>query len=84
VICDTEESYTAWVVPIPPSPRHPSERYQVRYQEGKRQRSVGIFSTKRRALAEKRAIERGDRQQPPDLADMVMLRLPAAFASRSR
>jgi hypothetical protein len=51
----------AWIAPIPPSPRHPYERYQVRYQDGKHQRSAGIFPTKRRALAEKRAIERGDR-----------------------
>jgi hypothetical protein len=43
----------------PAIPRHPHERYQVCYQEGKRQRSAGIFPTRRRALAEKRAIERG-------------------------
>jgi Phage integrase SAM-like domain len=49
----------AWIVVVPPSPRHPHERYQVCYQEGKRQRSAGIFPTKRRALAEQRAIERG-------------------------
>jgi integrase len=60
----------AWIAPIPPSPRHPYERYQVRYQDGKRQRSAGIFPTKRRALAEKRAIERGDRDQPQPVADL--------------
>jgi hypothetical protein len=49
----------AWIAAVPPSPRHPHERYPVCYQEGKRQRSAGIFPTKRRALAEKRAIERG-------------------------
>jgi integrase len=49
----------AWIVVVPPSPRHPHERYQVCYQQGKRQRSAGIFATERRALAEKRAIERG-------------------------
>ena len=49
----------AWIVVVPPSPRHPHERYQVRYQQGKRQRSAGIFPTRRRALAERRAIERG-------------------------
>ncbi len=49
----------AWIAVVPPSPRHPYERYQVRYQEGKRQRSAGIFPTKRRAEAERRAIERG-------------------------
>jgi hypothetical protein len=47
----------AWIAVVPPSPRHPYERYQVRYQE--RQRSAGIFPTKRRAEAERRAIERG-------------------------
>jgi hypothetical protein len=49
----------AWIVVVPPSPRHPHERYQVCYQQGKRRRSAGIFPTKRRALAEKRAVERG-------------------------
>ena len=59
----------AWIVPISPSRRHPYERYRVGYQGGKRQRSAGIFPTKRRALAEKRAIERGDRDQPQPVAD---------------
>jgi CubicO group peptidase (beta-lactamase class C family) len=49
----------AWIAVVPPSPRHPYERYQVRYQDGKRQRSAGIYPTKRRAEAERRAIERG-------------------------
>jgi hypothetical protein len=43
----------------PAIPRHPHERYQMCYQEGKRQRSAGIFPPRRRALAKKRAIERG-------------------------
>jgi integrase len=43
----------------PAVPRHPHERYQVCYQEGKRQRSAGIFLTKRRAEAGQRALERG-------------------------
>jgi hypothetical protein len=33
----------AWIVPIPPSARHPHERYQVCYQDGKRHRSAGIL-----------------------------------------
>jgi hypothetical protein len=41
----------AWIAPIPPFPRPLYERYQVRYQDGKGQRSAGIFPTKRRALA---------------------------------
>ena len=49
----------AWIVVVPPSPRHPHERYQVCYQQGKRHRSAWIFPTRRRALAEQRAIERG-------------------------
>jgi hypothetical protein len=44
----------AWIAVVPPSPRHPYERYQARYQDGKRQRSAGIFPTKRRAEAEQR------------------------------
>jgi hypothetical protein len=39
--------------------RHPHERYQLCYRPGTRQRSAGIFLTRRRALAEKRVIERG-------------------------
>jgi integrase len=33
----------------PAIPRHPYERYQVCYREGTRQRSAGVFPTKRRA-----------------------------------
>jgi hypothetical protein len=51
----------AWIVTVPPSPRHPHERYQVCYQEGKRHRSAWIFLTKRPAEAERRALERGRR-----------------------
>jgi hypothetical protein len=36
VIADKEAWYMAWIVVVPPSPRHPHERYQVCYQEGKR------------------------------------------------
>jgi hypothetical protein len=56
---DKEAWYMAWIVVVPPSPRHPHERYQVCYQQGKQQRSAGILPTERRALAEKRAIDRG-------------------------
>ena len=45
----------AWIAIVPPSARHPHERYQVRYQDGRRQRSVGIFPTMRRAEARRRA-----------------------------
>jgi integrase len=55
----------AWIAIVPPSPRHPHERYQVRYQDGRRQRSAGIFPTMRRAEAEQRALERVGREQLP-------------------
>jgi hypothetical protein len=55
----------AWIVVVPPSARHPQVRFQVCYQEGKRHRSAGIFLTERRALAEKRALERRDRDVLP-------------------
>jgi integrase len=55
----------AWIAIVPPSARHPHERYQVRYQDGTRQRSAGIFPTMRRAEAERRAIERKGREQLP-------------------
>jgi len=53
----------AWIAIVPPSARHPHERYQVRYQDGTRQRSAGIFPTLRRAEAERRAIARKGREQ---------------------
>ena len=43
----------------PAIPPPPHERYQVCYRQGTRQRSAGIFPTRRRAEAERRAIERG-------------------------
>src|ERR687885_785851 len=61
---DTEASYMAWIVMVPPSARHPQVRFQVCYQEGKQHRSAGIFLTERRAQAEKRALERRSEQAP--------------------
>jgi integrase len=55
----------AWIAIVPPSPRHPYERYQVRYQDGRHQRSAGIFPTLRRAEAERRALERAGREPLP-------------------
>jgi hypothetical protein len=43
----------AWIAPIPPSARTPTSATQVRYQDSKRQRSTGIFPTKRLALGER-------------------------------
>ena len=68
----------AWIAVVPPSPRHPHERYQVRYQDGKRQRSAGIFLTKRRAQAEQRAIERG-REQAPASTDIDLEKARTLF-----
>jgi integrase len=55
----------AWIAIVPPSPRHPHERYQVRYQDGRHQRSAGIFPTLRRADAERRALEPAGHQPLP-------------------
>jgi integrase len=55
----------AWIAIVPPSARHPHERYQVRYQDGPHQRSAGIFPSLRRAEAERRALERAGRQPLP-------------------
>ncbi len=50
----------AWIVKLPPSPRHPQSRWQVRYRRGITQRSAGIYPSKSEALQVKRALERGD------------------------
>jgi hypothetical protein len=50
----------AWIVEVPLSPRHPRPRWQVRYQDGDRERSAGIYPTKPAAQAVKRRVERGD------------------------
>jgi integrase len=55
----------AWIVKIPPSPRHRRIRWQVRYQDGSHERSAGIYPTRREAVAAKHAIERGE---PPPTA----------------
>jgi integrase len=47
-----------------PSPRHPKPRWQVRYQDGPRQRSAGIYNTPKAAEAIRKRIERG---LPPTL-----------------
>src|SRR6266498_3726270 len=58
-IDDTEASYMAWIVPIPPSARHPQERYQVCFQDGKRHRSAGIFPPTPQAPPAERAKDPG-------------------------
>jgi integrase len=55
----------AWIAIVPPSPRHPHERHQVRYQDGRHERSAGIYPTLRRAEVERRAIERTGRDPLP-------------------
>jgi integrase len=54
----------AWIVQLPPSPRHPKPRWQVRYQDGKHERSAGIFQTPKAADAIRKRIDRG---LPPTL-----------------
>lgn len=54
----------AWIVQLPPSPRHPKPRWQVRYRDGRRERSAGIYQTPRAAEAVRKRIERG---LPPTL-----------------
>jgi integrase len=60
----------AWIVEVSPSPRHPHPRWQVRYQDGDRERSAGIYPTKPAAQAVKRRVERGDfNLEVPDLLE---------------
>jgi hypothetical protein len=54
----------AWIAQIPPSPRHPKPRWQVRYQDGRRQRSAGIYHSPKAAESVRKRIERG---LPPSL-----------------
>ena len=54
----------AWIAEVPPSPRHPKRRWQVRYQDGKHQRSAGIYPTQEAA---ERARKRASRGLPPIL-----------------
>jgi hypothetical protein len=49
----------AWIVPIPPSPRHPKPRWQLRYQDGTRDRSAGIYQTPKVAEIVRKRIKRG-------------------------
>ena len=69
----------AWIAAVPPSPRHSHERYQVCFQDGKRHRSAGIFLTRQRALAEQRALERGQRQAPPVPAELDLEKARTLF-----
>jgi integrase len=66
----------AWIVKIPPSPRHRRIRWQVRYQDGSHERSAGIYPTRADAVAAKHAIERGEPPptgQEPELDRTTML-----------
>ena len=55
----------AWIAIVPPSTRHPRERYHVSYQDGAHQGSAGIYPTLRREEVERRAIQRAGRQPLP-------------------
>jgi hypothetical protein len=67
----------AWIAPIAPSPRHPKPHWQVHYQEGKRQRSAGIFRSPEAAERARRRIERG---LPPTLEHVALEPLDNAKA----
>ena len=54
----------AWIVQLPPSPRHPKPRWQVRYQDGAHERSAGIYQTPKAAEAIRKRLDRG---LPPTL-----------------
>jgi hypothetical protein len=54
----------AWIVQLLLSPRHPKPRWQVRYRDGHRERSAGIYQTARAAEAIRKRIERA---LPPTL-----------------
>jgi hypothetical protein len=41
----------AWIVQLPPFPRHPKPRWQVRYRDGRREHSAGIYQTPKAAEA---------------------------------
>jgi hypothetical protein len=58
----------AWLVPIPPSPRHPKPRWQVRYQDGNHERSAGIYNSPKAAETVRKRIDRG---LPPTLEDLT-------------
>jgi integrase len=60
----TRSWHVAWIAQVPPSPRQPKPRWQVRYQDGRRQRSAGIYHTPKAAEAVRKRIERG---LPPTL-----------------
>ncbi len=49
----------AWIVQVPPSPRHPKPRWQVRYQDDTRERSAGIYPSPKAAETVRKRIERG-------------------------
>jgi hypothetical protein len=63
-----------------PSPRHPKPRWQVRYQEGKHERSAGIFQTPKAAERARNRVERG---LPPTL-EHVAPEFETALTSRVR
>jgi len=50
----------AWIVQVPPSPRHPKPRWQIRYRDDTgHERSAGIFTTPKSAETIRKRIERG-------------------------
>src|SRR6266508_2171740 len=51
----------AWLRHLPPSARHPRDRWQVRYRDdASQERSAGIYPTQAAANAVKRRLDRGE------------------------
>jgi hypothetical protein len=67
----------AWIVQVPPSPRHPKPRWQVRYRDGTRERSAGIYTAPKAAVTVRRRIERG-------LSPLVELPTPGVDATKAQ
>jgi hypothetical protein len=54
----------AWLRHVPPSARHPRDRWQIRYRdETDQERSAGIYPTQAAADAVKRRLDRGEHIQ---------------------
>jgi integrase len=68
----------AWIVQVPPSPRHPKPRWQIRYRDDTgHERSAGIFTTPKSAETVRKRIDRG---LPPTLEEVPTDAVDAAKA----
>src|SRR5262245_47702120 len=68
----------AWIVQVPPSPRHPKPRWQIRYRDNTgRGRSAGTYSSPTAAETVRKRIDRG---LPPTLEEGVVHAVDATKA----